>query len=49
MVSVDTRWAVDDVEAYVFGAETTAWHPKLFDSHMLHVLHNFHNTSCFGE
>ena len=50
MVPFDVRWAMNDVETYAFGAQTTTWPPKVLDNgiHILHVSHNLHNASCSG-
>ena len=50
MVPFDVRWAMNDVETYVFGVKTTNWPPKVLDNrlHILYVSHNLHNASCFG-
>ena len=47
LVPSDIRWAINDVEMYVFGAETITWPLKVLDNcvHILHVLHNLHNAS----
>ena len=51
IVPFDFRWAINDVEIYYeFGAQTTTWHPKVFEGglHILYVSHNLHNASCSG-
>ena len=47
MVPFDVRWAMNDVETYVFGVQTTTWPPKVLDNgiHILHVSHNLDNAS----
>ena len=48
MIPFDVRWAMNDVETYLFGAQTTTWPPKILDNgiRILHVSHNLHNASC---
>ena len=50
MVLFNVRWAMNDVETYAFGTQTTTWLPKILDDklHILHVPHNLHNASCSG-
>ena len=50
MVPFDIRWAMNDVETYAIGAQSTTWPPKVLDDrlHILHVSHNLHNASCSG-
>ena len=47
MVSFDVRWAINNVEAYAFGAQTTTWPQKVRDNgiHILHISHSLHNAS----
>ena len=51
MVPFDIRWAMNDVETYAIGAQSTTWPPKVLDNngiHIIHVSHNLHNASCSG-
>ena len=52
MVPFDIRWAMNDVETYAIGAQSTTWPPKLLNNnnkiHILHVSHNLHNALCSG-
>lgn len=45
MIPFDIRWAMNDVEMYVVGAQP----PKVLDNngiHIIHVSYNLHNASC---
>ena len=52
MVPFDVRWAMNDVETYAIGAQSTTWPPKVLDNnnkiHILDISHNLHNASCSG-
>ena len=50
MVPFDVRWAMNDIEMYVFGVQTTAWPPNILNNgiHILHVSYNLYNASCSG-